>query len=250
MNFMSDDLFGGDLTPTDHDEITVTLSDLMGEDKKYKTEADVAKAIVEKDRFIERLKREAAEAREAVQKRIKEEEFLDRLEVLTKAKPPEQVTNPEDRGDKQPAVKPEDLSALVRQELEREKAAAKRRYNLLEVENKLREVYGDDFRRRVQDHAHTLGVGTDFLTDVAAKSPDGFYRLLGLDAPARRPDDTAPPRSTARMPTAPAGSNVKDHAYWREQRQKNGDGWYFTDQVQKQIWESAQTLGERYFARA
>lgn len=248
---MSDDLFSGDHTETDEDTVTVAFEDLVGEGKKYKTNEDAAKALVEKDRFIERLKLEAKEAREAAQKRIKEEEFLDRLERLATAKPPaEQDTKPEDRGVEQPsAVKPEDIDVMIAKRLEEAEAAKKRKDNLTAVETKLRETYGEAFRRHVQSHAQRLGVGTEFLTDVAAKSPEAFYNLLGLNAPARRPDDVAPPRSSSYVPVTP-GSNEKDYVYWREQRIKNGDAWYFDEKVQKQIWDTQKAMGyEKFMAR-
>lgn len=232
-----DNPFDGATTPE------VKFDDLVGEDKRYKTNDDVAHAIVEKDLFIERLKQEAAEAREAAVKAANQDEFLKRLEEVTR-KSPEPQNPPEVRRD-EPAVTvtPEDIEKVI-EEREAKKAAET---NLNGVVSKLQELFGNDWRSRVQSKAKELGVSTQFLTDVATKSPKAFYTTMGISettssAPAG--DAFAPPRSSVN-PSAPPTSGKKDMNYWHQQRKEKGEAWYFSLPVQNEIWKAAKEAQKR-----
>lgn len=218
------------------------LEDLVGDDKKYKTPEDLAKAAVHKDLFIEQLKRENAEAREALAKRINEEEFLKKLEQVARPKSPE----PQD-----PPVTPRDepvASAItpdkIEEILDQREAKRTREANLSSVTSRLQELYGDDYRSRVQSQAKALGVGTDFLTDVASKNPQAFYRLLGLDQ-KREDSFSPPPRPSLQTSTGPNTAGRKDYNYFKKLRQEKGDGWYFSLPVQQEIWRTQQDFAKR-----
>lgn len=243
---MSDDLFGG---PTNEepviDQEKEYLPELVGEDKKYKTPEELAKAAIHKDNFIEQLKRENAEMRDAIAKRSNEEEFLKKLEQVARPKSPESQDPPVERRDEQvSAIKPEDIERIIEErEVKRQREA-----NLKVVSERLQELYGADYRSRVQSQAKALGVGTDFLTDVAAKNPQAFFRLVGLEEQKKKTDDvfTAPPRSSF---STPPKTTVKNYEYFKKLRQEKGDGWYFSLPVQQEIWtaaKEAERRGERF----
>jgi hypothetical protein len=110
----------------------------------------------------------------------------------------------------------------------------------------LQEVFGDDYKRHVQAQAKTLGVGTDFLTDAAAKNPQAFYRLIGLDQNTKSDAFSPPPRSQMTTPTG-SNSNQKNYSYFKKLRQEKGDGWYFSQPVQQEIWRELKAQGEEAF---
>ena len=230
---MSDqDVFAGE----DHAGVVqASFDDLVGEDKKYKTQDDAAKALIEKDSFIEQLKRENAEAREALSKRINEEEFLKKLQEVT-SRSPDNEEPPVIAGTEQQEnpLTPEKVEQIV---AERE-AKKKREANLAAVTDRLQEVYGDNYRSRVQSQAKVLGVGTNYLTSVAADSPEAFYRLMELDGRGSVRSDSTPPRSVVN-PTVSGNSNKKDYSYYQKLRQEKGDSWYFSIPVQQEIWKAA-----------
>lgn len=236
---MSDDLFG------DHQEpvIEVKFEDLVGEGKKYSDQEAVAKAIGEKDRFIEQLKREASEAREAAKSRLNEDQFLDKLEQRLKPQSP-QVAPQEDRAGQEvhTGVKAEDVVALI----EQREATKKREANLGGVSQRLQATYGSDWKYKVADLARQLGVGTQYLTNLAAESPQLFYNAIGFKEQTPLVQDRAPPRSAISTPVAPS-SGAKDYAYWQAQRKEKGDNWYFSTSVQQQVWKEVKTLGEDNF---
>lgn len=230
------------------------LPELVGDGKKYKSPEDLAKAALHKDQFIDQLKREQrdrdatiARLQSDLEARIKQEDFLTKVETLVAPKLPEAGgTPPADGTNGTPAVTPETIEKI----LEQRDATKQRQANLRDVETRLKEVYGDDYKRRVQEQARTLGVGTDFLTDVAAKNPSAFYRLVGVDSTQNRVPPTsqsAPPRSSVSIPSTPG--QVKDQEYYRTLRKKVGDAAYFTPAIQQEIWKSATELGDAFYRK-
>lgn len=219
----------------------VKYDDLVGEGKKYKTNDDAAKALAHKDQYIKRLEQENAEAREAAASRMNEEDFLKKLEEVTRKSPEprEQPVVQRDEPEKS-AVTPEDIERI----LETREAKRQREANLSSVTTKLQETFGDEYKSRVQSQAKALGVDTSFLTDVAAKNPTAFYKLMGLDSQTRREDTFAPP-ATRVTTVLPSHSGVKDYNYFRKLRQEKGEGWYFSMPVQQDIWRAQQECSKR-----
>jgi hypothetical protein len=236
---MSDDLFQGDQP----EQAVQTFDALVGEGKRYQTNDDVAKAVAEKDRFIEQLKREAAEAREALTKRMNEETFVDRLEQLAKPPSPEVAPQADRRDEGTPAVTPE----LVDQIIEQREVAKLRASNRNAVSKKLAEVFGSDWKAKVQAKARELDVGTEYLTSVAEQSPAAFYNVMGI-AEARPATDTniAPPRSALAAAFQPVHT-AKDYVYWQEQKKSKGEHWYYSIPVQQEIWREVKAQGEQKF---
>lgn len=231
---MADDVFDGPTEPV-VDENKDYLQELVGEGKKYSTPQELAKAAVHKDQFIEQIKRENAEMREALSKRNNEEEFLSRIEKVVQPKSPEPQDTPVRRDDVKSAITPEDVEQII----EQREAKRKREENLTSVMSKLQEVYGDQYKSRVQSQAQQLGVGTDFLTDVAAKNPQAFYKLLGLDQQPRKDDIFSPPPRTQVTTTTSSPSSQKDYQYFQNLRREKGDSWYFSQRTQQEIWRAA-----------
>jgi len=219
------------------------LEELVGEGKKFSDPEKLARAKVESDRFIARLLAEQEEMRKALEKRNNEEEFLTKLEQITKPRQPE-IEEPTlgNQPTEKSALTPADIERML-EEREAKKTAER---NLETVVQKLEQAFGPDYRSRVQNQASTLGVGTDFLTDIAAKNPQAFYKLMGLDQQNRQDTFSPPPRSNT-MAFQPNSGNKKDYNYWKAQRAEKGEGWYFQKSTQREIWNSVNSMGEAEF---
>jgi hypothetical protein len=205
---------------------------------------DIRKRLDEKDRFIEQLKRENAEAREALTKRNNEQEFLDRMEQLAQRRSPE-VAPQEDQREQvaTPAVTPE----MIEQVMEAREVKKTRESNLQDVAQTLEAVYGPDWKAKVQAKAKELGVGTQYLTGLGSEAPKLLYSALGIsETPVAKPD-VAPPRSTIQSPPTVPGSGQKDYLYWQQMKKEKGEAWYHTIPVQQQIWQAVKTMGEESF---
>lgn len=225
----------------------VKFDDLVGEDKRYKDKDAAAKALVEKDKFIEQLKREAAEARDAAIKAGHEQEFLKRLEEVTRKSAEPQNPPVERREEPAVTVKPEDVEKIIEEREAKKEAQA----NLDGVVSRLQELFGNDWRSRVQTKAKELGVSTQFLTDVATKSPKSFYATMGIsdDTPAVAGDAFAPPKGNVN-PVAVPQSGKKDWNYFKKLRQEKGEAVYFSIPVQQEIWKlvrEAEARGEDFY---
>lgn len=237
-----------DLFQTDPDEIPaldpnkVYKDELVGEGKKFKDEEALARAKVESDRYIAQLLREQEEMRQALNKRINEEEFLTKLETLSKGKSPDPQDPPVNDGTQTTAITPEAVEEIIA----RREAENQRKTNLATAIAKLQETFGDDYKRHVQAQAKALGVGTDFLTDAAAKNPQAFYRLIGLDQQTKSDAFSPPPRSSVQQSTS-SNPNAKNYGHFKRLRSEKGDGWYFSQPVQQEIWRELKSQGEDNF---
>lgn len=241
MSDQDTDVFGGnDLPPAE----PMKYEDLVGDGKKYRDNDAVAHALTEKDRHIKNVEHENAEMRAALSKRINEEEFLKKLQEVARPTPPEIQDPPVEPGARTPeasALTPEKVEEMMAQR----EAANKRKSNLDSVSAKLQEVFGNDFRSRVQAQAQKMGVGTEFLTSVAAESPAAFYRFMGLDEAPRNDVFSAPPRPSMSTTSMPTQANKKNYAYYQKLRSEKGDAWYFSIPVQQEIWQTAKEFEAR-----
>jgi len=154
------------------------LENLVGEGKKFATVEDLAKGKEESDKFIEQLKGEVNGLREDLDKRLTSEQVLEEINRRAAEAP-----RNEENTSSQTSV--EDISEVVRKVLTGEKDKETTESNVATANNKMVEIYGaDKASEMVTQKASELGVGVDFLKDAAAKSPDAFFKLLGVDAKA------------------------------------------------------------------
>lgn len=216
------------------DETTIPenpLEALVGEGKKFSTPADLARAKLEADQFIEQLKRENAEMRKEVAEKLTMDE------LLTKIRQPntEVVTPSPDGQNGKPDLKTNDLEALIAKSIEQREAYNKSQGNMSKVEAKLAEVWGDQAANKLQQKARELGVSTEELKSLAIKSPELLYNALGLNAPKGQPF-VSPPASKSHLPAPSSGT--RDQAYYDNLRQTN-KALYFDAKTQLQYMKDA-----------
>ena len=173
---------------TENNDQTNPLESLVGEDKKYKTAEELAKAYQHLDTFAENLKREQAEAREELGKRLTVEEQIAalanqrRTEQPSAAPAPQATTPPE-------TAKPftdEDLGNRIREVMNRDNAEQRAATNAQAVVDRLTTTFGTEAKANefVNAKAKELGVSVNFLLDTAKTSPTGFYKLVDIQAEA------------------------------------------------------------------
>jgi post-segregation antitoxin (ccd killing protein) len=237
--------------------------DLIGEGKKYKDVATANKALKDKDAFIESLKREAHEARQEAKTRMSLEDFWQKTQDAKKTTNVSSASN-----DSVPAghereeanngkETPVDISALVREALSRELTKNKQAQNIEEARTELKKLWGDNYVSVLKQKQEALGLGTDFVDSIAARSPTAFLALVGATATgnnqqAHNPNVQVPTGSSAgRMsfgtnstPDVIDGHNTQ--AYYDRLR-KEDTKQYFSKEVQLQRHKDALALGEKFF---
>lgn len=240
-----------DNTPDDQNEGVDPAAELIGEGKKYKDLTAAAKALLEKDRFIERLKAENAEARGALRGEAKMDEFLEKLRaaqnsgtastsVTTQGEP---STNQNPNNNETKALTVDEVQKLMDA---RERAAAEQR-NLDASITKVREAFGANYKVVMTQKAEELGMTQEYLLNLAKTQPKAFAKLVEADvAPQGR---ASPPTSSVN--TAALGnkrSGEKNSAYYSALRKQIGDAEFFKPSIQNQLHKDAQRLGEAFFS--
>ena len=173
-------LFAGELTPDPANAAPTTVSipdnvkDLIGEGKKYATLEKALEALGHSQAHIAKIEADNAELRAKADKAVDSETLYATVqEVLKNSRPTS--------GDSLDAAALEGL--LDRKLTEREQKKLETS-NAVQVEQALIGKFGDkDKAKQVfEDKAKELGIGVEFLTSLAKKSPKAVLELFGTKA--------------------------------------------------------------------
>ena len=253
---MSEDIFEN----TNNDGPTIDpekdyFSEYVGEGKKYKDTKAAGRALIEKDLFIEQLKKEAEEARQELRSRLSVEEALTKLREQPKANEEGQAHQAPQGGDgaRNDAI---DIDKLVEeklaareQELQNKTREQREQENLNAVQERLREVYGPNFAAKVKEEAEKLGVSTQFLTETGRREPKALYKLLDLDTQRGYRDITNPAPAASRVNTSGMtnpGNTERTLSYYEKLRKEDPKRYWSAD-VQAQKHKDALRLGASKF---
>lgn len=239
---MTDNLFdagnqsgGMNQSTTGNDDI---ISQLVGEGKKFKTAADLAKGKLEADAFIEQLKAENAEMRTR----------MGGLEEIVKTlKPLNNGVDGNSQGVTKPPVDDGSLDEKVARALEAQTEQAKRKANLEASVAKLRETHGDDtkVREAIASRASELGMSTKELQVMAEKSPVAFLSLMGAEKKGTTPPATSATRG-GQTQAPVSSSGVKNFAYFENLRKTMGSK-YYDAKIQNDLFKARKELGDRFY---
>lgn len=182
------------------------LAELVGEGKKYKTEADLVRAIYEKDNFIERLQNENRGIREDLSKATETKDALEELKAsLRKDKGGSEVPTA-------PALDPVKVEQMLDEALHKRETERVRQANIKEANAMLLKQFGDKTKaaEAVEKRAAELGLSRDDIVAMAAKSPKAITTLFGGVAAPKEPEPIG--RKPGGVPlnvAAPADEGVK-----------------------------------------
>lgn len=225
-------------------ETVQTLDAFVGEGKKYANNDAVAKALVEKDNFIQRLQEEARKKEDDLRTALNTQAFEDRMKALEAAQLTERAAPPEREVTPPASTTPVIDEAAIQKVMDaRDKANARSR-NLMNVKDKLTEVYGEEFPNRVKARALELNISLNQLNEMAAETPSAFYALIGLDA-VRTPDNSAPPQTRTNSAAFVPTSGVKNNAYYQNLRKTNPTE-YWTPRVQMEEYNELRRQGDAF----
>ena len=228
-------------TPAAPDQAPATLDALVGEGKKYKTVDDLAKAAVEKDRFIDQLQAETAAMRQEIGSKATLDEIMTKIREMTPSTPPSPQLPPGPDSEKLDQTK---INELVSEMLNAREANQKTESNKAVVERTLIEKWGPDANLNLNKKALELGVTLDYLKKLSLESPKVFFNLVGLDK-AQTQTPTAPaPRGSVTLP--PAGSGERTKTFYDNIKKANPTE-YFSPKIQNQMYKDAMRLGESFF---
>lgn len=241
---MADSLFAPTPTPA-IDPGKDYLPELVGEGKRYKDPSALAYATMHANAQITSLERETKELRDQLAQRIKMEDFVDKIEKISTTSPSTVVTPTPEPDTRTADTTPVDVDALLDQKIAEREALNVQKRNLMEVKDKLTEVLGPDFAAKVEHQARELNVSTSELNQLAASSPQAFYRLLGLGQSRSEPFQ-APPTSNLNSGGFQPSNKEKTMAYYKAEQKKNPK-LYLDKDFANEMHKQAIKLGEAFF---
>jgi len=226
--------------PDERDEILAKWKD--------KPLEEVLKAKVESDLYIKTLERQKDELRTDYLKQREEllakqkfEELIDRYENKTKEfqeqTPPTEVAKPFD---------PKEIEQLVLNKIQETKSIEKQTDNFNKVQNKLQERFGNNYSSVLKEQQNTLGLSDNEINDLAKKSPEAFFRIMGLNDQAPRESYQSPPRSNQRNDQFTPKSAKRDWNYYQELKKANPK-LYLDPKISVQMHNDALEQGESFF---
>lgn len=208
------------------------LAELVGEGKKFKDPTELAKGKAYSDAHIATLEATLNNMRQELAQRKTTEDLINRINQLQQ--PQQTQTLQQDnqhlqQGEQTKGLTLEDVQKLLG---ERD-VQSQRAFNLNSATQKLREQFGDEATRVVDQKAQELGVGKEFLKGIAEQTPNVFLALFaGAEAPTKpnnlfnapspssyRPQDGKPLQETWK--TLNALKATDPNKYWSSQYQRH-----------------------------
>jgi hypothetical protein len=202
------------------------------------------KRLSDKDAFIKQLESETSELRSELKTRASVEELFEKNKTVASTP----VTNPAERTEGTNTLSLDDMRRIAAEVLTNETTKAQRSNNLKAAVTELKKAWGDNYVGTLQAKTEELGVGQNFLDEVAAKSPKALLQLLGVGTPKEviNPAAVTPPTGTRTVIDANTG--VRNEAYYAELRKTDRDK-YLSQEVQMQRHKDALALGEAFFTK-
>lgn len=216
------------------------LEELVGEGKKFKTVDELAKGKWQSDDYIETLKAKITALEAQTANGMNVEKLREEILRLNAGK--------DDNGGGQPPVQPSvpstpDIEDVVLQTLRKTEAERAVQTNTQTTIAKMKEVWGKDAGTKLAEVASEINTSVEALREIAAQSPQMFYRLTGLDQDRTPSGGTTVPTSSVRFESRTPDRTAK---YYRELRKTN-PALYKETSTQIQMHRDAQRLGESFF---
>lgn len=221
------------------------LERLVGPGKKFATVEDLAKGKWESDEvFVPQLQREAAEARAELTTRLSIEDLLDkRMPVSNPTTNTNVQTNQTvTEENKNAGLSLTDIQRVVLDVLNQEQTKNTKAQNVAIVQSELQKAWGSNFPVVLKAKAKELGLGEDFLNEVAGKSPKAFLQLVGGEKTVPAGMNQVPPKG---MGTTNQATNKRTAEYYRNLK-KQDKKLYWSPAIQRQMFEDMKALGSDF----
>lgn len=208
----------------------------------------LAKGYANAQEYIKHIEQQNKELNEDLSKKSYVEELLAELRK-EKGTPPAGAPS-KDNGSTEPSdqtgqqVSEDALKGLIEQTLTQREQQNTAAQNLETVDQKLKELFGTEVNRVVDERAKHLGMSKERMKEIASESPTAFLTLIG-EAAVKQPN----PMKTGSVNTSADAFNQtsgeKNWAYYQKMRREDPHR-YRTPQVQREMFEQKLKLGERF----
>lgn len=249
--------FDGDDTPSTIKQVDPDKNyyeELVGDDKKYKDDAALARSKVEGDNHISQLERELRGIRDELKSRVDMETLVTELKELstkdvTLEDDPSNVENQTQQETVKTEQTPEQIEQLVNSLVEKREETNLLKRNLSEVTEKLSTLWGTNAEKAWIELREELNMSETELRDFASNKPQAVLKLAGTsEQKAQVADDSL--FSTGNIQStsfANVNTGVKNFAYY-ERIRKSDPVKYWEKEMQKEIHAEAIKQQESFYA--
>ena len=208
------------------------LALLVGENRKYKTQEELAKAYMNADEHISKLTEENRELREQVASGKTIDSVLERIEA-----------NRREQGDTTPVqskgVSAEDIAKIVEQTITGRETERTRKANQTKADQMLKSKYGEK-AGEVYRAALTSPAKAKALEELASVDPDAFMQLFKEEPYKGNPSDSSNTRGEgAQQHQTQSAAQPGTKAYYDEMRRKDPQKFWLS-QTQTEMHRLAQ----------
>jgi len=219
------------------------LQELVGDGKKFKTPAELAKGKAEADRYIAHLTSRMDELRDELKTSKNMEQILTEIrstKTVPNSEPP--VVTP----DGQKVPEESDLETRLEKIIAEREAKKNAESNMTRVQQQLTEAYGDQANLVINQKARELNMTVTDLKSLAVRSPEAFSKLVGIEAP-KTPDSFVAPRSTVNSSGQISHSSVRNKSFYDKMKQSDPIR-YHSQQTTVDMIRDATNLGDRFYS--
>lgn len=224
---MAEDLFSqDDNLETQIDNNKNWFEELVGENKKFKTPADLAKGKAESDHYIrilekrlDDLRNDYTSLRNDATSRANLEQLVNQLREAQRPASSDNQNANEDMSNK-PVFNPDEVKSMISNELQEfeKKRSAEQNYKL--VSDKIRQHFGNNYQSALTQQISELGMSPEEFNDLARRNPNLVLRTLGLDRPATQDTFQPPPRGSQQTSFTPT-TEKRTWSYYQKMKREN-----------------------------
>lgn len=218
---------------------------------KDKPQDELLNAKAESDLYIKTLtsrlddlKADYLKLREEHQTSAQLKDLVDRLEKERSGIQTTQTIHEKPTDTTVPSIKPEDISKLISEEINRNRTIEKQTENFATVQRKLREQFGDNYHSAYKQRLDTLGLTQEFADDLARNHPAVFFKTFELDS-SRSDTFHTPPKTQQRPSTFAPKAQRRDWNYYQELK-KNDPRLYLDPKIAVQMHNDMMELGSDF----
>ena len=223
------------------DSLPEEVKDFVGEGRKYKSAEEALKSIPHAQSHISQLEEELKQLKEDLDKRLTAEEALKEIQERAGKRDHDQQS--------ESSFDPDTLKNLAKEAYQELTTEEKYNRNLQTASDKMVEQYGDmnKARQALEGKAKELDVSIEWLMDTAQKSPQSFFKLVGLEAKQGPAVNTSRGNSSTNTESFES-SSVKPYSYkWYQKMRRDNPREYYNSRTQMEMHRKAKELGDDFY---
>ncbi len=223
---------------------------LVGDGKKFSSGEGLARGKYESDLYVSQLQTENASMRAALSEQESVSELLDKALGANPAVAPEPAQPVvEEAKAQQQGISQEELAKLVETQVTSRLNQQEKQANIDHVHKVAEAAYGPEYATELSKKAEELGIGQQFLADIAGDQPAAFIELMVPKEPtaALEAVPVAPVIPTGSIQSVPGGLGPKTMADYNAMSKKMSKSEFYSPAIQNEIFAAAKAQGEDFF---